>query len=255
MKIVFCGYGRAALECFYQLLSNYKVDRSNIIVFTHSSKGNEEFIRHLEVNNIKFSFESINKNHEKLSLFKPDYLLSVYYRFVVKKEILELVNYKAMNSHPSLLPAYRGVKSSVWAILNGEKYTGVSYHFMNDDIDDGKLILQKKISISQDDTAFSLYHKLISLFSKNFTEAFDLLKSGYEGFEQVGEATYYKRELPHGGMLKFEETTFDYAKRFVRAMYYPPFKGAFFIDSNEDKVEVLSLEELAQYKEKFKLHL
>ena len=57
-----------------------------------------------------------------------------------------------MNSHPSLLPLYRGVKSSVWAILNGEKYTGISYHFMNDNIDDGKLILKRYISA--EDTAF-----------------------------------------------------------------------------------------------------
>lgn len=252
MKIVFCGFGRAALECFYQMISVYKVDKSNIIVFTHSSSGNEEFIRHLEINNIEFLFESINKNYEKLIHFKPDYLLSIYYRFVVKKEILQLVNYRAMNSHPSLLPSYRGVKSSVWAILNGEKYTGISYHFMNDDIDDGKLILQKKIVIREEDTAFSLYHKLISLFSKNFVEAFDLLKSGYKGFDQVGEATYYKRELPHNGVLKFSESTFEYAKRFVRAMYYPPFKGAFFVDANGEKVEVLNQIELSQYKGKFK---
>ncbi len=252
MKIVFCGFGRAALECFYQLISTYEIDKSNIIVFTHSSGGNEEFIRHLEINNIEFLFESINKNYEKLIHFKPNYLLSVYYRFVVKKEILQLVKYRAMNSHPSLLPLYRGVKSSVWAILNGEKYTGISYHFMNDDIDDGKLILQKKIAVSEEDTAFSLYHKLISLFSKNFVKAFDLLKSGYEGFDQVGEPTYFKRDLPHNGVLKFSETTFEYAKLFVRAMYYPPFKGAFFIDANGEKVEVLNLNELSQYKGKFK---
>lgn len=252
MKIVFCGFGRAALECFYQLLSNYSIETSDVLVFTHCSNGNEEFIKHLETNKISFSLESVNKNYDRLNEFKPDYIISIYYRFVIKPNILQLVDYKAMNAHPSLLPAYRGVKSSVWAILNGEEYTGISYHYMNEDIDDGNLILQKKMKIAKKDTAFSLYHKLISLFTKNFEEAFELLRSEDKGFEQVGKASYYKRELPHNGILTFSKTTFEYAQRFVRAMYYPPFKGAFFTEDNEEKIEVLSLEELKQYKEKFK---
>ena len=61
MKIVFCGFGRAALECFYQLTSTYEIDKTNIIVFTHSSGGNEEFIRHLEINNIEFYLNQLIK--------------------------------------------------------------------------------------------------------------------------------------------------------------------------------------------------
>lgn len=252
MRVIFCGYGRAALECLYQLMVNYEIEVSDILVYTHLSEGNEDFVNHLEINNIKYSYEPVNSDYENLSLFKPNYLISIYYRFIIKENILQLVNYKAMNSHPSLLPLYRGVKSSVWAILNGDKYTGISYHYMNEVIDDGKLILQKKISINKEDTAFSLYHKLISVFSKNFNEAFDLLKNDYEGFDQIGKPTYYKRELPHKGELRFSETTFDYAKLFVKAMFFPPFKGAFFIDDEDRKVEVLNQKDLTKYKDKFK---
>ena len=252
MKIVYCGFGRAGLECLYQIINSMDLEISDIIVFTHDVDENREFISHLENNNIKYYFSDINNHSEDIAVFKPDLLLSIYYRFIIKAEILTIVNYRAMNLHPSYLPAYRGTKSSVWALLNGEKETGITFHYITEIVDGGNIILQKKLDILDNDTAYSLYHKCISLFLDNFTEALNRFLSNNYGEEQKGKVSLFKRELPFGGEMDFDNTTYTEATRFVKAMYFPPYKGACFSSKNHKKVEVKTTQELEKYKHLFK---
>jgi methionyl-tRNA formyltransferase len=246
VKIVYCAYSRAGLECLYSLMLIHEVDCKNILVFTHNSIENEVFLSHLQALNINYKFESINNCYELVYSFKPDYLISVYYRNIINEKILKLVLGRAMNLHPSLLPKYRGTKSSVWAIINGERYTGISFHYMTKGVDEGNLILQRRVKIQESDTAFSLYHKLITLFVLSFSEAFQGLKNNVAGQEQQGESSYYGRVLPHNGILTLSEINDLQAERFIRAMYFPPFEGARFqIDdgrivaiSNPDEIKL-----------------
>ena len=247
MRIIFCGYGRAALECLYQLTGNYDIKPSDIMVFTYDTSENEEFVNHLKVNNIRLTYDNVNSSLDLIREFCPDCVLSVYYRHILSIDILNIVNNKAMNLHPSLLPAYKGAKSSVWAILNNEKYTGVSFHYMDSGIDTGRIILQKEITIKEEDTAYSLYHKLIGVFSSNFCEAFDLLMADYNGMEQKGLSSYFSRKLPYGGEMEIKDLNLEDAWRFVRAMYFPPYKGAVFILKDGSKVEINSIESLHHY--------
>jgi methionyl-tRNA formyltransferase len=156
-----------------------------------------------------------------------------------------------MNLHPSLLPAYRGAKSSVWALLNGERETGITFHYITELVDEGNIIFQEKIDILETDTAFSLYNKLISLFIYNFTNALTMLISNYSGEVQKGVASYYKRKLPFSGKKHFEKTTYDEAKKFVKAMYFPPYKGASFSSDKHETVEVKTIKDLKKYKNLF----
>ena len=247
MKIVFCGFSRAGLECLTQLLNNYDIMPTDILVFTHDLPGNNEFIKFVNHNNIRLSYENINNCPVLMDEFKSGYLLSIYYRHIISVDILKHFDNKAMNLHPSLLPAYRGTKSSVWAILNNETYTGISFHHIRAGIDTGEIILQKRIRIMDEDTAYSLYHKLISLFSSNFCNAFDSLMAGFVGFEQVGLSSYFPRKLPFGGELEIKTLSKDDALRFVRAMHFPPHKGAVFILEDGSKIEVSSVAELNRY--------
>jgi methionyl-tRNA formyltransferase len=247
MRVIFSGYGRAALECLYQLMGNYDIEKSDVIIFTHNTSENAEFINHLKVNNFKFTFENINNSFDLIRDFSPDYLLSIYYRNIISTNILEVVNYQAMNLHPSLLPAYRGTKSSVWAILNNEKYTGVSFHYIDSGIDTGRIIFAKEIRIMEDDTAFSLYHKLIGLFSAHFCKAFDLVIANFNGVEQKGDPSYYPRKLPYDGKINIKELDLEDACRFVKAMYFPPHEGAIFILTDGSEVEINSIESLHRY--------
>jgi len=151
-----------------------------------------------------------------------------------------------------LLPAYRGTKSSVWALLNKEKKTGITFHYMNSKIDDGKIILQKIIKINKNDNAYTLYNKLISLFIINLPLALRRLTQNYSGKKQKGKISYFKRELPYNGVRNFEDITYSEAEQFVKAMYFPGFKSAFFRLKNSTEIEIKSLEELKKFKGKFK---
>jgi len=248
MKIIYCGFGRAGLECLYQLLCEFKINSDELMVFTHDTKENEEFLTHLKYNNIEYTFDNVNEHVENLIAFNPEYLISIYYRYIVYTDILKCVNYRAMNLHPSLLPTYRGTKSSVWALINEEKYTGITFHYMNEKIDDGNIILQEKIPIQQEDSAFSLYHKLIGVFSQKFNKAFNLLIDNFEGTKQKGEISYYSRKLPFNGMLKFSEIDYQEAENFIRAMYFPPYQGALFENNDGKVVEIQNVKKLVKYK-------
>ena len=118
---------------------------------------------------------------------------------------------------------------------------------MDSSIDTGRIILQKKIAIRKEDTAYSLYHKLIGVFSSNFCKAFNLLIGGYDGKEQKGASSIYSRKLPYGGEMEIKDLNLEDAWRFIRAMYFPPYKGAIFILKDGSKLEINSIENLHHY--------
>ena len=254
MKIIFCGYARAGKECLIQLLQHPKVRKENIFVYTCEGPENGIFEDYLKKMQFSYKLTHINKDYKFLKSFNPNFLFSVYYRFIISDEILSLTGFKSMNLHPSLLPDYRGCFSSVWAILNGEEKTGITFHYISSEIDGGNILLQKEIKLKESDTAFSLYNKLIELFVEHFLEATNLLIKGNKGSIQTKtkDVKYYKRELPFNGVLKANEIEFSFAKKFFRALYFPPFPNAkFIIDGNI--IEINSLEMLNNLKDKFKI--
>jgi methionyl-tRNA formyltransferase len=251
MKIVFCGYGRAGFECYNQLVSRKDVTPSEVLIFTHAAKDNEVFLDYLDSIGKDYHFGSINKHIDVVTEFKPDYLLSVYYRYIIRNEILELVQ-GSLNCHPSLLPDYRGCFSGAWAIINGESKTGITYHKIDPGIDTGNILLQKDVVISDSDTAFSLYHKLVSSFIKYFESAFEMLISGSHGQIQSTDnsSRYYSRSVPFDGVRVAKEMTFVEARNYFRGMYFPPFANAKFV-FDQGEVEIENLAELEAYRDQF----
>jgi methionyl-tRNA formyltransferase len=251
MKIVYCGYGRAGFECLNQLLIRDDVLPENILVFTHESTENESFISLLKALQIDFFTSSINKEIEAVAAYNPDFLLSVYYRYIIKEEVLDLFK-SSFNCHPSLLPDYRGCFSGAWAIINGETKTGITFHKMDAGVDTGKIYLQKDLEIGTLDTAYSLYHKLVTTFVFHFNEAFEILIGSSQGSPQSEQSNtrYYSRSVPYEGTMKATEVTFKQACDFFRGMYFPPFENAKF-EFDEGTIEVLSLSQLENYREQF----
>ena len=81
---------------------------------------------------------------------------------ILSKDFIKNFKGKILNIHPSLLPKYKGLNTHQRAISNSEKYSGCSVHFVNAKLDSGKIILQKKVKISKDDTAKSLGKKILT---------------------------------------------------------------------------------------------
>jgi methionyl-tRNA formyltransferase len=91
---------------------------------------------------------------------KPDYIFSFYYRYMISGDILKIPQYGAYNLHGSLLPKFRGRCPVNWVIIKGENETGVTLHEMEVKPDAGAIVAQRRVEISYDDTAHSLFGKL-----------------------------------------------------------------------------------------------
>ena len=101
---------------------------------------------------------------EKIKNFKPDFIIVVAFR-MLPKVIWSIPNLGTINLHASLLPDYRGAAPINWALINGEKYTGVTTFFIDDKIDTGDNLLQKKIKIKITDNAEDLHNSLSKIGS------------------------------------------------------------------------------------------
>lgn len=97
---------------------------------------------------------------QKLSGLTPDLFVVADYGKILPLDILSIPNIASLGVHPSLLPRYRGAAPINWALLNGDEETGVTVFKMNEGLDCGDIILQKKIRIEIDDNFYTLHEKL-----------------------------------------------------------------------------------------------
>ncbi len=90
---------------------------------------------------------------------------------ILSKNFIKSFKGKILNIHPSLLPKYKGLKTHVRAISNGDKYSGCTVHFVNSKLDSGKIILQKRVKIESSETANSLAKKILIQEHKLYPKA------------------------------------------------------------------------------------
>jgi methionyl-tRNA formyltransferase len=119
------------------------------------------------------------KVKEELRRIEPDFFIVADYGKILPKDYLALPKKMPLGLHPSLLPLYRGPAPINWAIINGEKETGVSVFKMNEKPDKGEIVLQKKISIEENDNIISLTDKLAKEGGKVLVEAIEKINKGY----------------------------------------------------------------------------
>lgn len=113
----------------------------------------------------------------ELSGLKPDIIVVIAFR-ILPPEVYELASIATFNIHGSLLPKYRGAAPINWAIINGEKETGITSFILKQAVDTGDILLQKKIHIGNEDTFGDIY-KILSELSADLTlETIDVLSSG-----------------------------------------------------------------------------
>lgn len=114
---------------------------------------------------------------KKLKTAKPDLIISFACPQILKNEILSVPKLGCINVHGSLLPKYRGRNIGFWVLLNQESETGVTVHYMNEKIDAGEIILQKKIQIAEKETIHTLYKKILPLEGLALIEAINLIEN------------------------------------------------------------------------------
>ncbi len=107
---------------------------------------------------------------DELKKIQPDLIVVVAFR-ILPKEVFTLPKFGSVNLHASLLPKYRGAAPINWAIINGEKVTGVTTFFLKEKIDTGNIIAQKKCLIEDEDNAGTIHDKLTSIGAELLLES------------------------------------------------------------------------------------
>ena len=129
-----------------------------IINYKNIKKAESQILKHLKKNQIKLIF---------LAGFMK----------VLSKNFIQQFKNKIINIHPSLLPKYKGLNTHKRAIKNREKFSGCTVHFVNEKLDSGKIILQKKIKILKIDTAESLAKRVLVEENKLYPKAINKVLS------------------------------------------------------------------------------
>ncbi len=151
------------------------------------------------------------KNEETVSLIKeinPDVIVVVAYGKLLPESILNIAKYGAVNGHASLLPKYRGASPIQWAIVCGEKETGVTTMLMDKGLDTGDILLSEKTEIKQNETAEELFNRLCDLTAELMLKTLNGLKNGEISPKKQDEANasyapIIKKEM---GLLDFNKS-------------------------------------------------
>ena len=120
----------------------------------------------------------IRKEYQEVLDLNPDLIICSAYGQIIPSELLNGPKYKCINTHGSLLPAYRGGAPIQRAIINGDKTTGITIMYMNEKMDEGDILYQKEIDIDIHDTNTTLFNKLSDLSLQMLLEFLPKLFSG-----------------------------------------------------------------------------
>lgn len=148
---------------------------SNALTGSHTTE-----LKQISGLNNEFIFEGNEfKKTENIKLLKEmnlDYIFGIHFPYIIPNTILDIPSIGFLNLHPAYLPFNKGWHTPSWAILDGTPY-GATLHFMAEALDEGDIIHQKELHIYFDDTADSLYSRVLKLEEEVFYEAFDELCS------------------------------------------------------------------------------
>ena len=133
---------------------------------------------------------------EEVAELKPDIVFCAAFPQIFKKPLFEIARGGVVNFHPSLLPRYRGAHPVYWVLARGETETGLTAHFMNEQIDAGDIIAQLRVSIGPEDDYDTLYQKLIAEVPELTRRVEEVLLSGTVASERQNEeqATLFRQD-------------------------------------------------------------
>lgn len=194
--------------------------------------------------------EKIRKNEEflqKIKQMQPDVICVVAYGKILPKEVLEIPRLGCINVHASLLPKYRGAAPIQWAIINGEKVTGVTTMYMDVGMDTGDMILKEEVSIGEEETTGELWERLSEIGGKLLVKTLEQIENGTVRREKQGEDFTLAPMLDKTiAKINWEKQTAIQIKNLVRGLN--PIMGAYTFHEGKKikfwKVKVLTEEEI-----------
>ena len=138
----------------------------------------------------------------------PDVIVVVAFGQIIPKEILHMPKYGCINVHASLLPAYRGAAPIQWAVINGDKESGVTIMRMDEGVDTGDMINKVIVPLNEKETGGSLFDRLSESGAKLLVETLPMLEDGSAVFEKQPEES----TTPYAAMISKKMGELDWAK-------------------------------------------
>ena len=249
MKIVFMGtpdFARDSLEAIYN--AGYEI--IGVVTNPDRPKGRgmkmipspvKEFALEKRLN--IYQPEKVKNNIEfidEIENLNPDVICVVAYGKILPKEILEIPKLGCVNVHGSLLPKYRGAAPIQWAVLNGDKVTGITTMYMDEGMDTGDMILKEEVAIGEDETTGELWDRLSKIGGKLLVRTLEKIEEGIAPREKQGE-DYTMAPMLDKSMAKidWENQTAEQIKNLVRGLN--PIMGAYTF-LNEKKIKFWKVE-------------
>ena len=157
----------------------------------------------------------------------PDFLFSFYYRAMLGPSLLAMAPRGPLNMHGSLLPKYRGRAPVNWAILNGERCTGATLHYMTEKPDAGDIVAQQAVPILPDDAAIDVFRKVTVAAEIALDRVLPSLIDGTASrrAQNLAEGSYFGARKADDGRIDWSRTARE-IHDLVRAVA-PPYPGAF----------------------------
>ena len=244
LNILFMGtpdFAKESLEAVYN--SGYKI--LGVVTNPDKPKGRgmklvaspvKEFAieKKLEV----FQPIKIKNNQEiidKIKDLNPDVICVVAYGKILPKEILDIPKLGCINVHGSLLPKYRGAAPIQWAVLNGDKKTGITTMYMDVGMDTGDMILKEEVEIGEHETTGELWDRLSKIGGNLLVKTLEQIENGTAPREKQGEdfsmAPMLNKEM---AKIDWEKQSAQEIKNLVRGLN--PIMGAYtFINGKKVK--------------------
>ena len=173
--------------------------------------------------------EKVRKNEEfisKIRDLKPDVICVVAYGKILPKEILDIPKCGCINVHGSLLPKYRGAAPIQWAVLNGDKETGITTMYMDVGMDTGDMILKEKVTIGDDETTGELWDRLAKIGGELLVKTLKEIENGTAKRIKQGEDFSLAPMLDKSiAKIDWENKTAREIKNLVRGLN--PIMGAY----------------------------
>ena len=235
MKILFMGtpdFAQASLSALYDA----KYDIVGVVTNPDKPKGRgmklvaspvKEFamqkgLKIYQPTKIKNNEEII----EEIKKLNPDVICVVAYGKILPKELISIPRLGCINVHASLLPQYRGAAPIQWAVLNGDKKTGVTTMYMDEGMDTGDMILKQEVDIGEEETTGELWERLASIGANLLVETLKQIEKGIAPRQKQGEdfslAPMLNKEM---AKINWSAKTAQEIKNLVRGLN--PIMGAY----------------------------
>ena len=202
--------------------------------------------------------EKIREIKDTLVQLNPDLFCVVAYGKILPKEILDIPKLGSINVHGSLLPKYRGAAPIQWAVLNGDKTTGITTMYMDEGMDTGDIILKQEVEIGENETTGELWERLSKIGGELLTETVDKIEKGIAPRTKQGKdftlAPMLKKEI---SKIDWENKTAQEIKNLIRGLN--PIMGAYTTYNNKKikiwKADKIETQKFMEEHPEFKNHI